>query len=454
MTVRNTAISAWARRMAPVLLLAAFQVTFVLLALRQCGGTVRYLGRDASAEVAHTLEAAIAAPFWRFMLALIATELLAGCLCVWQKLDYLFQILVPTGVLLTVGAVYQTVVTSPAASARHYRFILLGLCAALLGIVLARLPNRLSEKKLVHYLWFLLAGMTVYTLAATLWGARHTVNGSGGYFLGTTPGEVYKVFAILFLSLGLVPMRLFPRMRRCFLGLTAFQTASLVMLHSLGDAAVMLLLMVLVVYILYGWRYFAVSAASLALLAVLGYFALTALQPDNYIAARFADTLTATTDPTANANLRTSLIGVLYRGVFGSGTGDLRIVSYNFASETDYVFSGVTSIFGAAGGLLVAASYAALGRGLCLPAKTCRDDAALYNFSSLVATLVLTQSAVHIGCNLNLLPLTGICLPLVSSGGSSMMTTMFAIGLAAGRRIQLCRPIALPKIHLRKKAVL
>jgi rod shape determining protein RodA len=46
-----------------------------------------------------------------------------------------------------------------------------------------------------------------------------------------------------------------------------------------------------------------------------------------------------------------------------------------------------------------------------------------------VATLIAFQAIVNIGVNLNLMPATGLTLPFVSYGGSSLVANMIAIGL-------------------------
>jgi rod shape determining protein RodA len=47
-----------------------------------------------------------------------------------------------------------------------------------------------------------------------------------------------------------------------------------------------------------------------------------------------------------------------------------------------------------------------------------------------VAALIFFQTVVSVGMNLNLLPVTGLPLPFVSYGGSSLISMMIAIGLA------------------------
>jgi cell division protein FtsW (lipid II flippase) len=46
-----------------------------------------------------------------------------------------------------------------------------------------------------------------------------------------------------------------------------------------------------------------------------------------------------------------------------------------------------------------------------------------------ITTLILSQAFINIGVNLNILPLTGITLPFISYGGSSLLSLMLAIGV-------------------------
>ena len=46
-----------------------------------------------------------------------------------------------------------------------------------------------------------------------------------------------------------------------------------------------------------------------------------------------------------------------------------------------------------------------------------------------IMTWIVVQAVINIGAVINLLPVIGVPLPLVSSGGSSLVTTMFALGI-------------------------
>ena len=99
-----------------------------------------------------------------------------------------------------------------------------------------------------------------------------------------------------------------------------------------------------------------------------------------------------------------------------------------FAAQTDFVFCMVGERWGLVGGLLTLAAYLALfAFGLKIAGAT-REP-----FGRLVAvgivTLLATQTVINTGMTVGLLPVVGITLPLMSYGGSSLLTTAIALGL-------------------------
>ncbi len=99
-----------------------------------------------------------------------------------------------------------------------------------------------------------------------------------------------------------------------------------------------------------------------------------------------------------------------------------------FAAQTDFVFCMVGERWGLIGGLVTLAAYLALfARGLMI-ANATREP-----FGRLVAvgivTLLSTQTVINTGMTVGLLPVVGITLPLMSYGGSSLLTTAIALGL-------------------------
>ena len=111
--------------------------------------------------------------------------------------------------------------------------------------------------------------------------------------------------------------------------------------------------------------------------------------------------------------------------------GSIQKLSYLPEAHTDFIFSVIGEELGFVGLFIVIALFAALvGRALwigyqCVEMR--RHFAGYVAFG--VALMIGLQSLVSMGVNLGLLPTKGLTLPLVSSGGSSVMMTCVAIGL-------------------------
>ncbi len=121
-----------------------------------------------------------------------------------------------------------------------------------------------------------------------------------------------------------------------------------------------------------------------------------------------------------------------FGGAWGSDHSGMAVAdpsAYHLpASRNDFVFCLVGERWGLAGCLTVLMTYLILlACGLAIAGGTEEP------FGRLVATgvtaLLGTQLVVNTGVTVGLMPITGITLPLMSSGGSSMLTTCFAIGL-------------------------
>jgi cell division protein FtsW (lipid II flippase) len=98
------------------------------------------------------------------------------------------------------------------------------------------------------------------------------------------------------------------------------------------------------------------------------------------------------------------------------------------ALHTDFAFAALGEELGLAGAVAICALFLVIaGRGLRIAALA-RDE-----FGALLATgltlVVVLQSALIIGGNLKLVPLTGVTLPFVSYGGSSLLANGLVVGL-------------------------
>jgi rod shape determining protein RodA len=103
--------------------------------------------------------------------------------------------------------------------------------------------------------------------------------------------------------------------------------------------------------------------------------------------------------------------------------------------STDFVFASIGERFGFVGAAAVLSLYA------LMIWRTLRIIAAAKNlFGALIAAgvvaMLLFQVFVNVGVAVGILPVTGITLPLVSYGGSSVLTTFLALGLLQSIHVQ------------------
>ncbi len=121
------------------------------------------------------------------------------------------------------------------------------------------------------------------------------------------------------------------------------------------------------------------------------------------------------------------------RGEFsGVGLGaSVQKLSYLPEAHTDFIFSVLAEELGFVGVCLVVALFTALvGRALWIGLKCVEMRRHFAGYCAFgVGLMIGLQSLVSIGVNLGLLPTKGLTLPLVSSGGSSVMMTCVALGL-------------------------
>jgi cell division protein FtsW len=119
-------------------------------------------------------------------------------------------------------------------------------------------------------------------------------------------------------------------------------------------------------------------------------------------------------------------------GWFGLGLGASR-EKWGLLPEAqnDFIFAVIGEELGLAGTLAVLGLFAILGYGLFRIVLR-SDDLFVKIATGGVLTWVLGQAVINIGAVLGLLPVVGLPLPLVSSGGSALVATMLGLGMVIG----------------------
>lgn len=180
-------------------------------------------------------------------------------------------------------------------------------------------------------------------------------------------------------------------------------------------------------WVILGAAIFALAGA----LAYLNFF----IEP--YQLERITTFLNPSEDPMgAGYQILQSQIALGSGGATGKGYLQGTQASLDFLPEkqTDFIFTILGEEFGFLGGLVVLGLYALLLANCVLIAASCRST-----FLRLVVMGVATTFAlyvfINVGMVMGLLPVVGVPLPLISYGGTVMLTVLFGLGLILGAHV-------------------
>jgi rod shape determining protein RodA len=144
-----------------------------------------------------------------------------------------------------------------------------------------------------------------------------------------------------------------------------------------------------------------------------------------------AECVSAEANTDASYNVDQALIAVGNGGLTGMGwlQGSQNQLHFLRVRQTDFIFSVIAEELG-----LIGASITLLLLLLIVWRVLRIADRAPDQFGRLLATgvaaLIFFQVLINVGFNLRVMPVTGLTLPFISAGGSSLISMMFAIGLA------------------------
>jgi cell division protein FtsW len=170
------------------------------------------------------------------------------------------------------------------------------------------------------------------------------------------------------------------------------------------------------------------TLAAATTIATLGGLAAIWIEP--YRRARLFSFLDPWSDP-QDTGFQTvqALIGIGSGGVTGKGLGEgVQKINYLPEQQTDMILAVIGEELGLIGTAAVIAAFAAFAFAGFTVALRCRDP-----FGKLLAagitSLVCGQAAVNLAAVLGVAPLTGIPLPFVSYGGSSLVVLLASVGI-------------------------
>jgi len=278
----------------------------------------------------------------------------------------------------------------------------------------------------------LLAVTVVLLLAVLIPGVGFRSGGAARWLrfgpVGLQPAELAKLALILYLAAWLGGRRdviAKPAVIVPFFAVTAGLAALVVAEPDLGTAIVIAAI-ALTMYFIAGAR-LRVFASIAGLAAVTG-LAIAVAQP--YRLQRLTTFLDPWSDP-KGAGFQTiqSLYGLALGGLFGEGLGAGR-EKFGFlpAPYTDSIFAVLGDELGLAGTLAVIVLFFVLGyRGIAIALRARDATGAL--LAAGITTWLVFQAWVNMAVVASLVPMTGITLPFISYGGSSLCVGLIAVGI-------------------------
>ncbi|HET6643858.1 MAG TPA: putative lipid II flippase FtsW [Gaiellaceae bacterium] len=301
---------------------------------------------------------------------------------------------------------------------------------ALVGVALLLVFRRWSYRSLRHLAPGLVLASIVLLLAVLVVG--DTINGARRWLhLGPAvfqPSELAKlsllIFAAAYLARRPAPRTLGELLKPLGI-LTGVVCALLLAEPDLGTAITIAIMLAGVLV---------VSGAPTRLLATSGALGviliLAAAWFEPYRRARLLSFLNPWQDAQgAGFQSVQAMIGLGSGGIFGAGLG--QGVQKNFylpEAHTDMIFAIIGEELGLVGATAVIAAYAAFGYAGFRVALSCRDPFGK-RLAAGLTTLVCGQALVNIAAVMGAAPLTGITLPFVSYGGSSLIVGLAGVGI-------------------------
>ena len=363
-------------------------------------------------------------------------------------------ILVPALLLLAIGIVMVGSASIPVAEGqgvnayhyllRHLVFIGIGVTLALsLRVIPIAFLERISRP--------MMALSVLLLLVVLVPGIGHTVNGATRWIrlgiLNFQVVEAVKLMVIVYLA-GYLARKAHSVQSRFFdtlkpLIFAGVLSAILLLQPDMGSAAVITAIVAGMVWLAgAAWRHILVLG-----MLTLPAFGWAAMEP--YRLRRIVSFMDPWADPYASGfQLTQALIAVGRGELFGVGIGaSIQKLFYLPEAHTDFIFAVLAEEFGLAGVVLILLMFLLLvTRIMVIGIMAHRNERPFHGFLAYgIGLWIGLQALVSAGVNLGVLPTKGLTLPLISSGGSSMLMTLVALGIVLRIKYELDRDFGLPE---------
>lgn len=302
------------------------------------------------------------------------------------------------------------------------------------GMIIAGLKYQHKVLQLLRnhkYIW-LFSGLIITTL--TLLFGTNPNGGSPNLWLGCCgiylqPSEPLKLLLILYLAAYFADRqpfstKLIPTIAPTLV-MAGVSLLILVIQRDLGTASIIVFIYASMIYIATGKkRLLLISLLTIGIAAIMGY------QLFDVVQLRFEAWLNPWLDPSGRSyQIVQSLISIAAGGMTGRGPG-MGYPTLVPIAFSDFIYAAIGEEYGLPGtiALLIAIMLFAF-RGFQIGLKA--NNRYHRNLAIGLSIYIASQSILIMGGNIRLLPLTGVTLPFVSYGGSSLLTSFVALYLIA-----------------------
>ncbi|WP_341834694.1 FtsW/RodA/SpoVE family cell cycle protein [Chitinophaga pollutisoli] len=171
-----------------------------------------------------------------------------------------------------------------------------------------------------------------------------------------------------------------------------------------------------------------VAAGTVLVVLMFGIAKLTGMEGRTKTWLNRIESFTSTESHEEPYQVQQAKIGIVNGGLLGKGPGNSTARNFLPHPYSDFIFAIILEEYGIFGAFLVMAAYLILLLRSIRIFKNCPYAFGAFLALGLSVTLVI-QALMHMAVNVNLLPVTGLTLPLVSMGGSSVIFTSLSIGI-------------------------
>ncbi len=310
-----------------------------------------------------------------------------------------------------------------------WHFVLLQLKWASIGTMLMLIASRIPMRTWQRLAPVLLLGGLVLLLLVAIPGIGTRVQGARRWLIlpgfSFQPAELMKLIQVIYLASWLKDRRVSLGHFLAYIGVVG----GLIMLEPDMGTTLVITTLSVAIYFLAGYE-----LSNLLIIGASGLVAaLIAILAAPYRLARVTTFLDPSKDPLGTSyHIRQVILALGSGGIVGLGIGQSK-QKYEYLPEstTDSIFAVVGEELGFIGAIILILVFAYLVYLIFRVASRARSP-----FSSLLAAGVGSWFALQVVLNLAamvaLTPLTGIPLPLVSYGGSALVTMLIGIGLVLG----------------------